>query len=275
MEELATPLSGVVAKINRAAEHFDHLYREFNDYVVGAEGEGSSHVFLDALETEEDGTVWRVTRLKVLRDPPARLGLILGDGVHNLRSALDHLMAELCELKAGRPVPSPGFPIYANPPSQRARQALRKSLNQVSPDHAAIIEKLQPFRSPGSSDALALGMIATLDNYDKHQFVHPTFATIRATIPPSVALVSSMFGLIQRFPERGTVLKDGDEVMALTSPNPANLALANKIPPRVELAFGHAPISINQILSIHNHVVHVVKLFESSFAGADAAVVPD
>jgi hypothetical protein len=45
------------------------------------------------------------------RSPPLRLGVILGDMVHNLRSALDHLVWQAVLRNGGRPNRSHQFPI--------------------------------------------------------------------------------------------------------------------------------------------------------------------
>src|SRR5947209_8187339 len=44
---------------------------------------------------------WHQARLKVRHDPPLRLGLIFGDVIHNLRSALDNLVCQLALLGSG------------------------------------------------------------------------------------------------------------------------------------------------------------------------------
>ncbi|MDA8303258.1 MAG: hypothetical protein M0005_17365 [Actinomycetota bacterium] len=43
--------------------------------------------------------------------PPARLAALIGDCVHNLRSALDHLATYLLEANGARPSPGTHFPI--------------------------------------------------------------------------------------------------------------------------------------------------------------------
>jgi len=45
-------------------------------------------------------------------DNPERLGVLLGDWAHNLRSALDHLMWQLVILYGGTPNRRTQFPIF-------------------------------------------------------------------------------------------------------------------------------------------------------------------
>lgn len=48
---------------------------------------------------------------RVLHPPPLRLGVIVGDLVHNVRSALDHLVWQLVLANAQQPTRATQFPV--------------------------------------------------------------------------------------------------------------------------------------------------------------------
>jgi hypothetical protein len=101
-------------------------------------------------------------------------GILIGECVHNLRSALDNLAFALSRLRRDPPR-NPGgiaFPIYKDK-SEFKKQGLRK-LDQMPNAAAALIESLQPFqrRRPDVSDTPerdCLILLQLLNNIDKHR----------------------------------------------------------------------------------------------------------
>jgi|SRR5580704_486461 hypothetical protein len=111
-------------------------------------------------------------------------GVMFGDAIHNLRSALDHLVWQLVLVNKKRPSGSNQFPICdtgANywsagwkdgkkTPSTRERR-----LEGVSDAHKALIDEAQPYRARVPPSAIhALSALRDLSNYDKHRLVHLT-----------------------------------------------------------------------------------------------------
>src|ERR1700742_2507819 len=82
-------LAGVIEKHNRSAELFEGLLNEVQRFQAADPAPYKSVGQFD-METWE----W-VERLKIVEEPPLRFGIILGDIVHNLRSALDQLMCRV------------------------------------------------------------------------------------------------------------------------------------------------------------------------------------
>jgi hypothetical protein len=105
--------------------------------------------------------------------------VILGDGIHNLRSALDHLVWQLILLNTGKdgsnetqfPIASHGARYWSktkdNGPSLRERR-----LKGVSKAHATIIDRCQPYRTNGAGKLESLEVLQDMDNYDKHRLLH-------------------------------------------------------------------------------------------------------
>lgn len=129
---------------------------------------------------------WVVTVCKALHErPPARLGLLAGDAMHNTRSALDHLACRLVELAGNTPSNRTAFPIWSEPPRTRDKQTHFEGLIAgMSSEHKKGIRALQPYRNPERWESEMLVALATMDNADKHQLLVPLFATLTEEASP-------------------------------------------------------------------------------------------
>lgn len=156
--------------------------------------------------------VFRVFDLQ-LTDPD--WSLFLGDCVHNLRSALDHLAFQLAILGKGlraltdKEARACGFPIFEDPtefPNPRKTGPIRL----LRPGEQTRITELQPFnaqdasiwgssamfpfrRWPPASIPEQLRRLGELDNIDKHRRVHPTWRAAQwwRSEPAPVPLIGS------------------------------------------------------------------------------------
>jgi hypothetical protein len=160
----APSLDSPRAKLDRAREHLEALDEKtaafFADepYKIGSEfrPDTSEYVF------------W----IEPTRQPPAELGLILGEYAHNLRSALDHLVCQLA-LLAGAPCETTQFPICSTPADFQRREP--KWLAGLSAHHRATIERTQPYHAGALAHRHFLVIVDWLDNVDKHRVIHPAF----------------------------------------------------------------------------------------------------
>jgi hypothetical protein len=155
------PLDGPRLKVVRAREHLHALQR-----VEGRFFERSPFEITDDFNIE---TGQHVYRIRVLRDPPIRrFAALVGDCVHNLRSALDHLAWQLSEDASGsnEADTTTQFPIFKTETGYDTRGI--NQIVRVGPGAATVIRLLQPFH-----DDLAtlhpLWFIRELDNGDKHR----------------------------------------------------------------------------------------------------------
>src|SRR5262245_2957355 len=87
-------LTGVVAKFNRSKEQFDVLRAEIGEFL---DQEPQTHLS----RGEFNADTWEWIERFQMQGPPLRWGVILGDCVHNLRSALDHLICQVALLDGG------------------------------------------------------------------------------------------------------------------------------------------------------------------------------
>jgi len=153
-------------KLGRAKEHTNTLDTEI-------------HRFLDTdpyrVEREFDSKQRKyLFRLKIAQPIPQRkFALILGDALHNARSALDYLAWHL----AGSNITDRDtlFPIFLYPSAFDKRA--KKRLWRIHPDALAELHQLQPYNRPNPRID-ALWLLHDLDGRDKHKLL-----TMTQTIP--------------------------------------------------------------------------------------------
>ncbi len=151
------------AKVNRAAEHLDAL---------GAELRAFSDRDPHGISADADLDKGRqVLRFREREEPPIKLGLMFGDFIHNLRSALDNLICQLAYLNGADSCDTTQFPICGKP-ELFAGQVKRGRLAGLCDEHIADIDKLQPYDGRYEPVHRALVFVRDFDNIDKHQAVH-------------------------------------------------------------------------------------------------------
>lgn len=158
-------VDGITAKLNRAEHHLKvakRLNRRFARQkcrvVPQFNPETNQHDFVAHLP-----------------EPPTELGLILGDAIHNIRTALDHTVWALVESNPNRPADAPGsftmFPICDTARGYKVQLSKRR-VDGVIPNAAAIIDKAQPYhRRDAGRDYRRhpLWVLNALENIDKHR----------------------------------------------------------------------------------------------------------
>jgi hypothetical protein len=164
-------LLGVRLKIERAKHHFDELKAAIHSWHTAEEDE---HSYI--INHDPDRKCVNLALQKV-RANNTDWALIAGDVVHNLRSALDHLVCQLALLN-GKP-PSccnkTSYPIFLTDTAfigSKARSAIEPLIH---PDALAIIEESQPYntanatgKDPSKSN---LWIVSQLDIIDKHRML--------------------------------------------------------------------------------------------------------
>lgn len=223
-----------------------------------------------------------VVRVKVREWPPPEWSPIIGDIVHNTRSALDHLAWQLV-IKNGRK-PSGGnlFPIFTKDPLdpdahagagefKTAQKRWKDRIKGMHPDDVAILKGLQPYQGADNPDHYPLAALNQLSNWDKHRELH--FATSALVGPLFYLKEASRNVAIQpiHVKPRGHVFEDGAEVARFEvvpyGPNP-HVDVHIKV--MCEVAFGEgSPLEglwIDQTLSaVGLYVSDVILEFKSRF----------
>jgi len=196
-------LDGCEGKLRWAKRHLKAL----DDQIALAAG---LHKHVITVENDP-GTSEYVFKVTGLHPSDADWGYLAGDCIHNLRSALDHLVFQLAILALGRDLTddearSCMFPIHANADSFKSAAKGRTKL--LRSGEQTRIEELQPFNAsdtsiwpprPGYLPGVPapvpslLGRLEALDVIDKHRLVHATWRAaewFNAEQPP-IALIGS------------------------------------------------------------------------------------
>jgi hypothetical protein len=188
-------LGGCHMKITRAWEH-----REGLDAVVGpALNWESDPIQLSAkLDPDTGDHVFRVTAIP--EEWVMRIGVILGDIVHNLRSALEYLFFELCcEYLGADKTERLGSQVQF--PIEDCSQGLankRQHFNKIPSSHWAIIDGAQPYQRTDLPKGRALRALRNLSNRDKHRVLNPLLLSTQ----------------VLRFTDALTVVPVGDALLA-------------------------------------------------------------
>lgn len=187
--------SGSKLKIERAKKHISDLRRDVltffdvNPYKIGTKLKPEISHYLLYIESIEP--------------IPDNFSLLVGDAVHNLRTALDHLACQLVEAGGGTPNRDTYFPIYGNPNgAQRYASAIGKGeINKMPIGAEKAINAVQPYIT-GDDTLLA---IHQLDIADKHKLIIPVYG-----VPSRLGLKNPKIWLV----DMGwrTAVKVGDEL---------------------------------------------------------------
>jgi hypothetical protein len=166
-------LAGSWAKVDRAHRHVDDLRRAI---VAASDGRGPPRVLATRREFDAEGghVLFIAERMTEVGED---WGLLVGDAVHNLRCALDHLWWQLAIEHLGRrPTETEAreiqFPILTHLGPERFRR--HRYLKHVSPAAGAKAEQFQRYDA-GEDQVLLLSVLAELSNHDKHREIRPTF----------------------------------------------------------------------------------------------------
>jgi hypothetical protein len=260
-------LTGCLAKIERAREHLDVLEVELEAFLHAEPPPiGVSQTQLD----DESG--WYYAYAIVERPPPLRLGVILGDALHNARSALDHLIWQLVLLNGAAPTRDNAFPIVFRVADWDAAKSRR--LVGLSVEQQAHLDRLQPYNcgDPEQARATYLAVLSQLSNVDKHQIVHPAIASLLdpLSVPDGAQFVvvrgGGEVGLQQFMPrqrlDHGAVLMRGRVEGATAA---TEVEVQGKVP--VDIAFGELLVPLAALKHIPDLVGKVVQTFAGDFPG--------
>jgi hypothetical protein len=165
-------------KLRRAAEHLATLDEQIDEWMDGA------HRYVAELDPQSGK---KHIIVKVLNPPPVALRLLIGDCLHNLRSALDNLAYELAVEHQRGPLPdryfeTSEFPIFKRPMKPHER---RKKIGCIHPRAQVTIRRLQPYQHPTAYWLDPLWQLHQLNNVDKHRLPNVIqFATVAGAYFP-------------------------------------------------------------------------------------------
>lgn len=233
-------LDGPRLKCERAKEHLDSLKSEIAVYL-------SRKPYAVIREAHPEDPIRRVPRLKIHEDPPARLGIIVGDAVHNLRSALDHLAFQLALAHAlahgvaltAKEEKGSEFPIYKDFGVFNT-EGLRK-IDKLSPAAQDEIKSLQPYNRGNDAERHFLWLVHSACVIDKHRKIVPTLSAF------AVPVLGTDAALIGSF-------KDGDVVGEASDDADPDEDLQPDLFYTILFEVGPWPVDLSRLYAIHKFV---------------------
>jgi hypothetical protein len=101
--------------------------------------------------------------------PPLRFSIIVGEVVHNLRSALDHLAWQLVLANGRTPGRHIQFPIFEEPHTVKEyKTKVDRMIKGASDGAMRLVKSLNAYKG---GDAPALCIVSALNNVDKHRLL--------------------------------------------------------------------------------------------------------
>lgn len=166
-------LDGPRAKVSQAGRHRDRLGAALRSWF------DREPYSIDAQLDRTTG--WIQLYLREKHAPPIELGLIFGDFVNNLRSALDHLAWQLVLLSGATPSSSTGFPIIKSEASWE--KASKARMRGVRSDLVDQVRAVQPFHDGPRASAHPIALLDYANNVNKHRVISP-YATLGVRFAP-------------------------------------------------------------------------------------------
>jgi hypothetical protein len=232
------PLRGSRAKIDRANETIEKLDVEISAFLQ----EHFHAVVTDPNEHRPD-YVLTATGKK----PLDRFAVIIGEIVHHLRSALDHLVWPLVLANHATPHNRNEFPVCGDWREFVTPQTKRK-IQGVSVSAAALIESAQPYQRGAAFSDDPLWILHGMDITDKHRLL---------VVTKSKVSLPSLY--VNRFPEDFSITSFTDSA-TLSSNASAELAVIR-------------PVSFDPQMKVSTHVVFEI-VFPEFGSAKDKAVIP-
>jgi len=213
-------LSSVRAKIDRAKHHLRDIDATLK-LLLGAKTDTSVQI---AHQFDRERKQLIVNLAKCAPIDPA-LSLMIGDCVHNLRSALDHLVYRLAleNGTARTAADKTFFPIYLKKAQfdQRVEKLVKPFISAAAQTE---IEKSQPYSAYDVPEEADIWILSQLDIFDKHRLLVIADQKFAATVFTLTLLNGEAVREVISEP-RWKPMKDGTEILRFDlsqMPNPPN-----------------------------------------------------
>lgn len=174
------PLDGPRHKLGRAEAQLDQLDAEVARFL-----RRDTHEITQQFDPKSG----RCTLQFVIKHPPPlSWSVSIGEIVHNLRSALDHLACQLFRLHAAASdCEDTAFPLLTDDTDAGLDKWIDKRLPGLPEAIRAKLRESQPYKRGHAAKQDPLAILNRLSNWDKHRLLVPIFA---AVIPGSTSIVA-------------------------------------------------------------------------------------
>lgn len=261
-------------KVGRAKEHRDALEQyERETFAV----ESNRPRLGIRLDPDTGDYVHFINYMPDLEGFLDRCSLILGDTLHNLRSALDRLAYQLALLKTGGNIRNPKriqFPICNS--VEVFNRDKKKWLREIARDHVAIMERFQGYHRVDGGQAVGpyfhpLSKLRDLTNTDKHRLpISLLIPTDNIANVSARTLESFVMGVVGQVRSVGSfkpsIAERGAEVMRSKFPSPpsqAEMDMAGYVSPNIAIEGKYSAVgAVDKIAAM---VVKVIREFGPVF----------
>lgn len=245
-------LSDLGAKLDRANELLGIVNKEIQAYL----GRNPFRIGLSWDDTTGEA-VWKFTDVT---PPSPKLGIIVGEAVHDIRSPLDHLIYEIVDRAGEVPTINHQFPICQQKPSWPTQR--KRCLRKVPKYLVSRIEEEQPYHRV-DSQSHPLSVIQILSNTDKHRNINAvTLSTVE-----TADVTFSPDGVVDdvRAIQDGTDIAIGVELVRVrpVSSRPVDLTLESQ--PKFTVGFGDVRAKITDLRDCSDHVRRIISRFQDVF----------
>lgn len=273
---MASPLDGPRLKIERAKEHRENLRAYVGETFAVESNRPCLGIKVDP-ETEE--SVLFINYMPDLDGFLARCSLIIGDALNNLRSSLDRLAYQLAYLYTDGDIKKPNDILFPIRDSAGAfNRAKDKWLNEIHPDHIAIMERFQGYNQVDGELALGgnshpLSTLNELVNLDKHRLPIDLVIPASGIVTPTSASVLAILvmGIVEEVITTGTpewrVAELGVEIARSKFPaeiTRANMEMGGYVLPDVFVDQDDS--AVDMLDKVTGMVTQVVSEFEPAFS---------
>jgi hypothetical protein len=221
---MIAPFEASKLKIERAAKHLQELEIAISAYLA----EKPCVIVVEQFPgLEQMGTqAWNA---RIRKPMPLVLSAIIGDIVHNLRTALDLLICDLVKVNGKNPK-EVYFPFCASA-ADLPHTIKKRNIQRAGADVVRVIESLKPYNGGN----IALRAIHDLDITDKHHTLLPILSA--ASVPLREILGPNIPDTVANF--SAVVGKDGQMMVGI--PNYLKVPLGTEIPARFFLILDFGP----------------------------------
>jgi hypothetical protein len=159
-------LEAIFDRVERAQEHLESIKGELLSYYnsdpcrLRGEFQPKAH-----RSGEAQGPGGELASLNV------RLNTLIGEFLHDLRSALNHLARELVTANGLTPTESSQFRVFGKEPCSQRKQALLNINPGIGPEARTLITDAQPYKLGDRYSEHPLWVLHELWNIDKHREV--------------------------------------------------------------------------------------------------------
>jgi len=207
-----TVAPGYVLKLHRAVDLFDLIKEHSGDFA-----EHKLRYTADPIVIGTDE--WEILKWDIIGDTDPLLGVVVGELIHDIRSALDQVIYELVGAEGNDPGEHTQFPIYDSETKWRQDILERDPSDRPSPIAGvsdcdfALIDAAQPYHSTKKKRTRhPLMLLLRMSNIDKHRALH--VVTVNAHAPKKVSYQPPGYVAVMKkqFKHPGVLVQKGTEM---------------------------------------------------------------